>query len=370
MCEDASIKPFLKHGIDALPANGQLDDHKSLLEQVQHAGQPAYVVPESADTPTDNPTDFLLSICPVKVDDTVVALLESFHPSDLESSEREAGLQLLQSVSGVAGRFHRQTELRELREHQEWWEQYDLFTQSAHASLHPIRTAYAIANEGRRIIGCDRLSVLMLRGRQCRVAAISGQASINRRANSVVLLQELVAKVLVLHEPFHYPTPAKLPPQLEDALESYIDVAETNRLAIVPLIVKQQDSSHDPEDPKGKGEVIGALVAEQFSGTTLSAELIDAVARQASAGLGNALQHHRVFLLPVWSTIGKLLNARHLPKTLLIALLLVAVTLGLVFIPKAISFIIATASSGGKNGWVNYRVCCSLSCRALTPSDF
>ena len=331
-CDDESIKPFLKHGVDALPANGKLDRHQSLLEKVHRAGQPAYVLPKSADAPTDNPTDYVLGICPVKVDDTVVALIESFQPGDASSDEREASLRLLRSVAGIAGRFHRQSELRELREHQIWWEQFDLFAQSVHASLNPIETAYAIANDGRRIIGCDRLSVVVPRGRKCRVTAVSGQASVNRRANAIVLLERLAARVALIGEPFHYPADADVAPQLEEAVESYVDIAETSSLLIVPLI-KQRNEADDRDEGSNSQEIIGALVAEQFSGDPISSELVSTVARHASTALSNALEHRRIFLLPLWSALGKLFGQRYLSKTVLGFLLLVAVTLALVFVP-------------------------------------
>ena len=46
-------------------------------------------------------------------------------------------------------------------------------------------TAYTIVNEGRRLIGCDRVSVAIKRGRTCKVEAISGQDTIESRSNVV-----------------------------------------------------------------------------------------------------------------------------------------------------------------------------------------
>ena len=44
-----------------------------------------------------------------------------------------------------------------------------------HESLDQKLTSYTIANEGRRIIGCDRVSVAIRKGRKCVIEAISGQ---------------------------------------------------------------------------------------------------------------------------------------------------------------------------------------------------
>ena len=52
-------------------------------------------------------------------------------------------------------------------------------------------TAYIVANEGRRLIGCDRVSVAIKKGRKCKVQAISGQDTIENRSNIVAALNKL-----------------------------------------------------------------------------------------------------------------------------------------------------------------------------------
>ena len=57
-------------------------------------------------------------------------------------------------------------------------------------------TAFTVANEGRRLIGCDRVSVLVRRGTRCRLVAVSGVATVNRRANAVRALERLATGML------------------------------------------------------------------------------------------------------------------------------------------------------------------------------
>jgi hypothetical protein len=52
--------------------------------------------------------------------------------------------------------------------------------QAAHETLEPAAAAFVLANEARRIIGCDRVSVLLKRGRTLRLEAVSDQKSIDR----------------------------------------------------------------------------------------------------------------------------------------------------------------------------------------------
>ena len=44
-----------------------------------------------------------------------------------------------------------------------------------HQKLESRETAYTIANEGRRLIGCDRVTVVLRKGGRYVVEAISGQ---------------------------------------------------------------------------------------------------------------------------------------------------------------------------------------------------
>ena len=330
-CSGDSIAPLWQHGIDGAINGVEAGPgrHRSLLEKVQTAGQPAFVLPKSADESSSliNPTEYLLSICPVKDDDAVVALLESFHTDDVDQGDREAGLRVLRNFAGIAAKVHRNFELRQLREREHWWNRFDEFTQAAHSSLHPIRTAYAIANEGKRVIQCDRLTVAINQGDKCKVTAISGLDSVDRRANTVVLLEQLVSRVVATCEVLVYPNRhADLPPQLNDALESYVDTSQTRFLTVFPL-VKAETWDDEKRPNSNETTTIGALVAEKFAGEPISQELVEAVGRQASGALSNAQEHEGVFLLPLWVAVGRLgwvVKARNLPKTIVFSLLLVA----------------------------------------------
>lgn len=57
-------------------------------------------------------------------------------------------------------------------------------------------TAYAIANEGRRIVGCERVSLVLWKRGRCEVLAVSGLDSLDRRAAQVKRLAELTRCVL------------------------------------------------------------------------------------------------------------------------------------------------------------------------------
>ena len=87
------------------------------------------------------------------------------------------------------------------------------------------------------------------------------------------------------------------------------------------------------------GEVIGALIIEQIE-TDLPRDLIDPridlVYEHSARAVSNSLTHNNVFMMPVWRTIGNsgwLVRARTLPKTLLVAGIVLLVALVLFLYP-------------------------------------
>ncbi len=71
-------------------------------------------------------------------------------------------------------------------------------------------TAYTIANEGRRLIECDRVSVATLRGGKAKVVAISGQDTIENRSNIVTALNALATRVIEAVNHFGMTVPPKI----------------------------------------------------------------------------------------------------------------------------------------------------------------
>ena len=99
-------------------------------------------------------------------------------------------------VCDLAGDYLKSHQLRHFADRQTLWTQLEDFTHRVHASLDPRETAYTIANEGRRLIECDRVSVAVRRGRRCTIEAVSGQDVFDKRSNTVRLLGRLATAVV------------------------------------------------------------------------------------------------------------------------------------------------------------------------------
>src|SRR5205823_1153859 len=98
-------------------------------------------------------------------------------------------------ICGLASDYLRTAKIRELVERQTLWEHVATYVQEIHRGLDRHATCYAIANEGRRLIECDRLSVAVMRGRRLVVEAVSGQDTLNPRSSAIAALNRLASTV-------------------------------------------------------------------------------------------------------------------------------------------------------------------------------
>ena len=209
-----------------------------------------------------------VGVYPVVVGETSVSLVEVFLPPNLSDQVLNAFTGKMEILCEIAGGFHRAAGTSTASGD----EPIRALTSAVHRSLDVEATCYALANEGRRALGCDRVSVLTGRPGKYRLRAVSGQESINRRDNVVRLLEQLSQAVLATAEPFWYPVDdKKLAPQIEEVLEQYIETSMSRQLGILPLCpeIETEFSSEDGEVPERKfADPIGAIVVEDFVAKT------------------------------------------------------------------------------------------------------
>lgn len=337
-----------------LRATGLADDqaaqekHGRLLMKVQKTGQGTLAAPNSSHEGQEigNPTPFLLVLAPLKNEQEVAGIVEILQrPGNLPNVER-GYLRFLAQMAELAGDYLRGQRLRQLTSRQAMWSQLEQFTRLVHRDLEPQETAYTIANEGRRLIECDRVSVATRRGSSYRLKAISGQEGFDRRSNLVTLLERLITTVCRGGEALWYNgDSANLPPQIEQALEAYVDESHTKYVAILPLVQTKSkkkpaaaDGDDDPHAPRG--EILGALVVEQITEQALAPGMqrrVEVVRDHSGLALANAIEHHSLFLMPLWRFIGKsraIVALRNLPKTLAVIAVLLGGLIALFLWPK------------------------------------
>lgn len=306
--------------------------HARLLHQVMSGTDGTLVAPHSGtgdatdndENAAANPTDFLLVLAPVRNDQGPQGVVEIFQRSGARITTQRGYLRFLLQVCEFAGDFLKSRRLQHLSEKQSLWEQLETFTRSAHEKLDVRHTAYTIVNEGRRLIGCDRVSVAIRRGGRCPIEAISGQDVFDKRSNVAVLLGKLANSVVKTGEAVWYSgDTSDMAPQVEAALDAYVDESHTKAIAILPLIEAQDAEAKFAEDEEiDPARVIGALIVEQMVDSRTPdgfLQRVDVVRTHSATALANALEYEGLFLMPVWRTLGKstkLFRGRTLPKTI------------------------------------------------------
>jgi multidrug efflux pump subunit AcrA (membrane-fusion protein) len=315
--------------------------HSRLLYKALSSDEGLLVPPHSGagdDQQSGNPTDFLLVLGPMKTDLETVGLVEIFQRTDASPSAQKGYLRFLLQMCELAGDFLKSHQLRHFSHRQVLWTRLEDFTRVVHASLDPRETAYTIANEGRRLIECDRVSVAIRRGKRCKIEAISGQDVFDKRSNVVRLLGKLATAVTATGDAVWYAGDTRdLAPQVEKAVEEYVDEAHTKTVAILPLKRPAPPEEEDPAKREKPEPPIGALIVEQIEDSRIPESMIqrvEVVSRHSATALANAMEHQNLFLMPLWRALGKtrwILQARTLPKTLSItgAILLVLLVLAL-----------------------------------------
>jgi hypothetical protein len=268
-------------------------------------------------------------------------VVEVFQRPGARLTTQRGYLRFLLQVCEFAGDFLKGRRLRHLSEKQSLWEQLESFTRTAHEKLDVRYTAYTIANEGRRLIGCDRVSVAIRRGGKCPVEAVSGQDVFDKRSNVMVMLSKLANAVVRTGEAVWYAgDTSDMAPQVEEALDAYVDESHTKAIAILPLVEPRDAEAKFTEDGEiDPARVIGALIVEQMVDSRTPdgfLQRVDVVRSHSATALANALEYEGLFLMPVWRALGKstrLFRGRTLPKTLAVIAALVAATAFLCFYP-------------------------------------
>ena len=228
--------------LDALPLAENWADaqrHTHLLDAALSTGKSAVVAPLSAMTghpQAANPTGYLLVLAPLPVDPGANGLIEVFQRPGVSPAAERGYVRFLSTLCELAGDFQRNRQLRELKDREILWGRFERFVEQIHTSLDVRQTAYTIANDGRPIVACDRLSVGVFRGNKCRLLATSGVDQFDRRATSVHLMERLAAVVAKIDEPlWHDDNRGPSPPQIEAPLEAVLDESHARSLAVLPL---------------------------------------------------------------------------------------------------------------------------------------
>lgn len=300
--------------------------HTQLLQRVLTAAEPLLVPPDTAsDTTSDgNPTPHLLIFAPLRIDQQLVGLVEIFQRPGGGPATQRGYLRFLTQMADLASDFLKSRRLEEFAARQQLWTELQQFSQLVHASLDPVQVAFAIANEGRRIIGCDRVALSLTQGRQQRIVAVSGLDSIERRAAEIKRLGDLATAVAKAREPlWHSGQHQPLAPQLEQPLQAYLDQSHSRALAIIPWNRAADGTAHTGRSSENNSAPPATLILEQLSQSDFTPEQrqrVELLRPAAETALANALEVDRLPFRRALTAIGPLtapFSAQRLHRTTL-----------------------------------------------------
>jgi multidrug efflux pump subunit AcrA (membrane-fusion protein) len=334
---------FAETGILDDPQAG-LKNQKLLTEVIQTGEASAYSPDDDSDT--ELPSSHLIILAAIQLENDSVGVVQIFQRSDAPAEARPGFLQFVEQMTGYASRYlARQRKAADVVSPEEFWNQFEQYSLQLQRSLDVEEVASTVASDGRLLLGCDRVSVAVRRGKKISVKAISGQDAVNPRANLVREMVRVSTKVMALGEPVTYSGKVDhLAPQIEEPLADYIQESGSRMVMLIPLtaakpLVMRESEEEDRKKKAKKPEVIGCLVVEKVADSELPAELVaqtKLVADHAAAALSNARIHQRVLFLRTWKFLGRTLewfHGRKLAKTLAILSIITAIVLSMVFIP-------------------------------------
>lgn len=308
--------------------------HEQLVAAALHSADVVLVAPGTSYAGIENTTSKHHLIAPVSLDDWVsdkrgsVSAIVLAVPSGRAPSSYQGAEQVLEAVSEIAAEYHARRELCRLSSEQSVQRALAQFAERVGGTNDLRRTAMAVANEGRRVVDCDRISVLVVTGRSGRLLASSGTEQIERRSRAARALERLAYMAVQLGEPIDYGDGGQddVPPQVEEIVHRYVDEFHARQLLVVPVLPPEGATS-----PSGTQAV---FAVERFAGGRSDANrsLVAEMARAASPALTSAIAWDELPLGSVLRTLGWLRMPRTLFRIVVSVALIAAVVTALLAI--------------------------------------
>lgn len=338
-CEVGLANTTFSENPNALAVN-----HKLLTEVISNGQACTY---HPGETQTELPTGDMLVLAALQQNKEVVGVVEIFQRSDTPPQARPGFLQFVEQMTGYACRYldnQQRAQTESSNAVGTVAAEFEQFILQLHKTLDFKEVATTAANDGRLLVGCDRMSVAVLDGRKTVVRAISGQETVNQRANLVRRMTSLADRVIATNEAMEYTGKVDhLAPKVEDALADFIQESGSRMVTVIPVfepepLIEKQDDRARPKEKHRKA--VGGIILEQVAESQPKPGVLDKanlIADHVGSAIFNAKTHHRLFLMPLWRGIGKclqFLEGRNGLKAALAIAALVLVILGLIFVPS------------------------------------
>lgn len=315
-----------------------------LVANVIQQGQ-AVVVGDQSPKSDQRPTQHTYVMAPLVKGDQSIGAVQILLPTQVSPEAQKGLLQFIEQMTGMASLFlSGKTRKRVAIHTADFWERFEKYLADLHSSLHTQKIANVAANDARQLLAVDRVSVADQYGKKLKVLAVSGQETVNRRSNLIRRLSKFSESAITSKESFVYNGQLEgMSDGVQKLLAEYLEQAGSRMVAVIPLIKRPQQKTSEEESTKREKPKppvqVGALILEQLSSSRFDADQKQAaelLADHLAVAMDNARSYESIFLLPVWRTIGGLfakLRGKTLLKFSVITGLLIALILGMIFVP-------------------------------------
>ncbi len=269
--------------------------------------------------------------------------LELLQRREISDSAQQGYLKFLARIAELFPRWHENQELSRLNQNAESMSSTLDFVTEIHRSIDIDETAFAIANEARRVLASDRVSIARWTGSKCKIVAVSSQDRFDNRANVIRKLADVATSSVSIETPFWVTGETEgYAPKIANRINDYMDESHCRTLAVIPLLQKPEESVDQQFKPGSRPQPkkLGALIIEFFDTDVQQQSISEPtklVTEHAELAMANAVQHSDIILLPVWTRLGRLqkfLFRDHFTKTMSGIAVLFIILMLLMFFPK------------------------------------
>lgn len=302
-----------KVGLEAKRGGRQC--HNEVLRQVFQAAPPRPILlepngrlapgpGEPGPVPPANLTDHFALFAPIiATDKQTLGVLEVFQNPSHDPRLYPAFLNYAFQMAGYASQYNHFITARAGSGSERTFTQIEAFARLIHGTLNPTEVAYHVANEGRKLIECDRLCVGIRHARhRVTVEAVSGADVVEKASTHVRRLRWLMEAVLKWGEPLSFKgaKDSGLPPDVAHALDEYLNESQPKLLIVQPIRDEREKDNHKPAR--------AVLVLESFNPpeqTEPIVQRLEVIGKHAAPALYNAAEMKRVPLKFLWWPLAK-----------------------------------------------------------------
>lgn len=303
------------------------------------AGPPDPTGAGNAAVPAANLTDYVALFAPIVTPDRQpFGVLELFQEPKHDPRLYQMFLNYAFQMAGYASQYHQFTSTRASSGMEKTFTQVETFARLVHSTLNPTEVAYHVANEGRKLIECDRLCVGVRHARKkITVEAVSGADVVEKASTHVRRLRRLMEAVVAWGDTltFKGTKDAGLPPQVSRTLDDYLNESQPKLLVVQPI----RDERETKDKEKRTKPARSVLVMESFNPPELVEPMIqrlDIVGKHAAPALYNAAEMKRVPLKFLWWPLAKIqdgLGGKARAITIAAVVALAALTAAMILVP-------------------------------------